>query len=456
MKRLLFFTAILSITGHIQAAVNDGYVVRTDSRTVYLDWGKSTSLQAGDRFLVYRPGAELKHPVSGEILGRSEDSLGTGVIEKIDEKYSTGRLLDTGSPIQSGDRTRWLEGAPPVSAIAPAVPLLDKEKPADKSDFPNLPEAWRSEAIKGVAMGLTLADVDGDGHKELFVAYKDRIEGYRIKDSKLESIVTYKEKKWGSWAGIEAADLTGKGRDELFATAYQNALNRGRVVVLRWEEGGLKRVGDLEGFARMVPKGASVKALLWQNSARSRDVRFTAPAPIEMRDGLYKAGKSIKIDRLREEQLFGFGWGDWDGDLSEDVALLQNDRLRVYNKDAKWTSDDIYGGTKNDVAFDEENLASFEPRFVVLSKSGERDVLVASHNISELGLRFKHLKMYKRAEITALRWNGMEMAPLWRRQVSGYLADFQLGHLEKDATDQLWTAAWAPGDKSVITAYSLP
>jgi hypothetical protein len=51
--------------------VPDGYVVKVDSSTVYLDWGKSSGVQPGDSFKIFREGEALKHPVTGEVLGHA-------------------------------------------------------------------------------------------------------------------------------------------------------------------------------------------------------------------------------------------------------------------------------------------------------------------------------------------------------------------------------------------------
>src|SRR5258708_38110695 len=77
------------------AAVPDGYVVKVESATVYLDWGKASGVAAGDQFKVYRQGEPLKHPVTGEVLGHTEQDLGQGVLDNVEDKFSTGKLIET-------------------------------------------------------------------------------------------------------------------------------------------------------------------------------------------------------------------------------------------------------------------------------------------------------------------------------------------------------------------------
>src|SRR5579864_9466412 len=78
----------ISLTHPVFAAVPDGYVVKVDSSTLYLDWGKSSGAKPGDRFTVYREGEALKHPVTGEVLGHAQRTLGSGSLQTVEDKFS--------------------------------------------------------------------------------------------------------------------------------------------------------------------------------------------------------------------------------------------------------------------------------------------------------------------------------------------------------------------------------
>src|SRR5258708_3733672 len=101
--------ALCAIRFALFAAVQDGYIVKVESTTLYLDWGKASGVQSGDQFKVYRAGEELKHPVTGEVLGKAETELGQGLLLNIEEKYSTAKLVETKGGIKAGDRSRHLE-----------------------------------------------------------------------------------------------------------------------------------------------------------------------------------------------------------------------------------------------------------------------------------------------------------------------------------------------------------
>ena len=64
--------------------------------------------------------------------------------------------------------------------------------------------------------------------------------------------------------------------------------------------------------------------------------------------------------------------------------------------------------------------------------------------------------IFKKSEIFAFTWNGLEMAPAWTIPIAGYLADYAIGDGMRESTPQLWAATVGPGDKTVLIAYRLP
>src|SRR4051812_30449320 len=92
MDKLTLSAVCLLACTAVYAAAPDGYLVRVDSATVYLDWGTASGVQVNDRFEVYREGETLKHPVTGEVLGTAQQSLGSGRVETVEPKFSVGHL----------------------------------------------------------------------------------------------------------------------------------------------------------------------------------------------------------------------------------------------------------------------------------------------------------------------------------------------------------------------------
>src|SRR5215470_12902695 len=117
----------------------DGEVIEVQSGTVTLALGSKDGLVAGVELALYRPGRELKHPKTGEVLGRTEQQIGRLVIQQVFEAYSTG-TASSGSEVQPGDRARISAGKIKLSV----VPLLE----------PGVKEALADAAVHEIIDGL--------------------------------------------------------------------------------------------------------------------------------------------------------------------------------------------------------------------------------------------------------------------------------------------------------------
>src|SRR5215475_9534871 len=98
----------------------DGEVIEVQNGSVTLSLGSKDGLVAGVELALYRQGRELKHPKTGEVLGRTEQQLGRLIIQQVFEAYSTG-TASSGSEVQPGDRARISAGKIKLSV----VPLVE-------------------------------------------------------------------------------------------------------------------------------------------------------------------------------------------------------------------------------------------------------------------------------------------------------------------------------------------
>jgi len=457
-------------------AVSDGYVVRVDSSTVYLDWGAASGIKRGDTFQTYVAGAELKHPVSGQILGQTKTMTGSGFVTDIQDNYSLGRITGwEGEGPKSGQRTAVQREAPAIAAAVqtPAAPAAAATATAFSS---SLRELYRSQPYKGEANGLAVGDIDGDGKKELIVAFRDRLEVFRWDGQKLGSLTIHKNRSDRGWLTVETADLQGTGKDLIFAACvppYAGA--RGKTVVFSFQNGGLQEIARGDGFIRRIDRMGGQSTLIWQGLSMSRQTRVLPPAAVHLDGKKIKAGEALKLPRsLNDDQLLGITFGDWDNDAQEDLALLQGgERLRLFfsatpaladppgrsgGKGApwSWSAPESYGGTKALIPMEDEAVAWVYPRLKTRLVTGGVPQLLVPRNIPKLGIRTTYMKFFDRSEIVALAWNGLEMAPLWRLPLQAYLADFIVDDLTGSGKSQIWTVTHAPGNKAVVLAFDLP
>jgi hypothetical protein len=98
----------------------DGEVIEVQNGAVTLSLGSKDGLVPGVELALYRQGHELRHPKTGEVLGRTEQQLGRLSVKEVFEAYSTG-TASRGSEVQPGDRARISAGKVKLSL----VPLVD-------------------------------------------------------------------------------------------------------------------------------------------------------------------------------------------------------------------------------------------------------------------------------------------------------------------------------------------
>jgi hypothetical protein len=84
----------------------EGYVIKIDPTNITLDMGRTAGLRKGMKCIVYNEGAEVKHPITGEVLGKETKILAEVVVSESFEKMSLARVLksEEGITISIGDK----------------------------------------------------------------------------------------------------------------------------------------------------------------------------------------------------------------------------------------------------------------------------------------------------------------------------------------------------------------
>ena len=94
----------------------DGDVIEVQGSTVTVAIGQKDGLLAGVELALYREGRELRHPKTGEVLGRTEQAVGRMVVQQVFEAYATGSLSQPGD-VQAGDKARVSAGKVKLSVL---------------------------------------------------------------------------------------------------------------------------------------------------------------------------------------------------------------------------------------------------------------------------------------------------------------------------------------------------
>jgi TolB-like protein len=83
----------------------DGYVIRIDGPELIIDVGRNGGLKKGMKCVIYNEGAPIKHPITGEILGKETKVIGEILVTDAFDKYSVAKPLSSaGGTISVGDK----------------------------------------------------------------------------------------------------------------------------------------------------------------------------------------------------------------------------------------------------------------------------------------------------------------------------------------------------------------
>jgi len=87
----------------------EGEVLEVQGKTLTLSVGRRDGVPPGLELELFREGREIKHPRTGQVLGRTEDQLGRVRITQTQEAFSQGTLVQ-GTDARPGDRFRVSTG----------------------------------------------------------------------------------------------------------------------------------------------------------------------------------------------------------------------------------------------------------------------------------------------------------------------------------------------------------
>jgi TolB-like protein len=82
----------------------EGDIIKVDPDELYIDIGGLNGVRKGTKCVVFRQGESIKHPISGEILGKKVTRLGEIIVIQVQEKFATVKPIETEQDIQVGDK----------------------------------------------------------------------------------------------------------------------------------------------------------------------------------------------------------------------------------------------------------------------------------------------------------------------------------------------------------------
>jgi hypothetical protein len=68
-------------------------VIQTKGKDIYADFGSFKKIKKETRFIVFRQGETMVHPVTGKVLGSETEELGVATVVQVFDDMSIGKLI---------------------------------------------------------------------------------------------------------------------------------------------------------------------------------------------------------------------------------------------------------------------------------------------------------------------------------------------------------------------------
>ena len=177
-------TPITTLVGQVAALFPkvEGDVLKVDGGQVTLSIGQRDGVVAGVELVVVHEGEELKHPKTGEVLGKKEETVGRVRVEEVAEAYCVAKVITSrGSGITPGDKARVSSGKIRLTVLPLSTGIRDTLIEAAVQELVDLlTRTGRFSVGMGDPLGLALQQqgikpeeaLEGKGLKQVAERFK--------------------------------------------------------------------------------------------------------------------------------------------------------------------------------------------------------------------------------------------------------------------------------------------
>jgi LysM repeat protein len=145
----------------------------TQGDLVFVDGGTSTGLVAGETYMVISPGDTIKHPATGEVIGRQYDFQGQIKILCADETTARGQITQSCREILVGSRLKPMPQLPIPIARIPDMPTICDEPEITRSGVIIDSQGWDLALGEGTLVQINLGSDQEVQPGDFFVIYRD-------------------------------------------------------------------------------------------------------------------------------------------------------------------------------------------------------------------------------------------------------------------------------------------
>jgi hypothetical protein len=518
-------TGILSYFPRVQGEVK---AVHGERLTVSL--GTKNGIAPGVILTLWRDSKEILHPVTGQVIGRTEDEVGDAAVTDVMETTCTAVMRKRVKDPQEGDKARitpkkismallplradrpeTLQGLAERLTESGRFSLLDNgtvagflsdKKERDRSLIKEMGKTYNLDVIAAVgvypseaskllvtvrlfyadearpidtivamldlksskqtiaevkpffapvmeekndipslpfdAQFMTAADFEGSGALQYAFSDGVRLHIYRQGPAGWrEDWVEHVPAGAGEiqHINLDAADINGNGRSELFVTAMRS----GKVVsrVFEFQDGVYHQIAEIPGFLRVIDSPGKGTMLI----GRGYDPVSFFSGPVRQHlwsSGAYTAGPEMSLPE--GVGFYGFVLASLGEQAPLLVAFDDKDRLLVYSGETViWKSAESYPAVRPSVTkpatgigavlsretaeADKSQKIRISGRVLALDLNGDgKDEIILPKNSGG-----SYLQEHTQAEFISLGWTGARLEQRWTiKDLGGAVIDFQI------------------------------
>lgn len=299
---------------------------------------------------------------------------------------------------------------------------------------------WIGPDLDGNPVGLTIADFDRDGRREIAVATQKLVKIYRLENGRMQQLALIDFPGGVIPLSLDSIDLDHNGFSELYLTANNGIELSSQMIA--YENGAYQLMESrIPWFLRVVELPGEGRVLLGQSLGSVEEPFSQAAFRVRLVDG--KPTRAANFPLPPGVNLLSFVPLQGQSNELLYATLDQYDYLTLTTAKGTqlFTSTEHYGGTE-EYFYNVVNPGKEIIRPIYIQKrllklpSGE--ILVPQNDGPRLLDRFRD---FGKNRIMAMNWDGFALVEAWSiPDQAGYLADFALADADNDGELELVTA----------------
>ena len=287
----------------------------------------------------------------------------------------------------------------------------------------------------------------GDGKIETVFMDSGHLYVYRYESGVFQALAEYESDRTGKNLYVDAADIDGNGRAEIYVTSVRTPTDTLDSFVLEYNDGTLARIYENQRwYFRVLCKSGEKKPALYGQKRGATDLFLSEVYRLSPGSDDFIVNEKVRLPR--GTTIFEFSFADWAEAGKTGVVITDSfDHIKLYSDtmEAVYKSDERYGGSEKVLDNDANTTSSGENWYympqrilaVTMHPDKPQKLFVVSAN-SATGRVFERYRRYTSATFKTLAYDGLGLATEWEsRKLSGYVSDFGIFDYDQDGSDEI-------------------